>query len=45
MAGSIAGAYYGVEGIPEELQRRCESIDQVTKLAETLYDIAEKDSS
>ncbi|KAG8175448.1 hypothetical protein JTE90_001819 [Oedothorax gibbosus] len=37
MAGSIAGAYYGVEVIPEELQRCCEAVDQVSKVAEQLH--------
>ncbi|GIZ02300.1 ADP-ribose glycohydrolase ARH3 [Caerostris extrusa] len=37
MAGSIAGAYFGVEAIPSELQERCEIIEEVSKLADKLY--------
>ncbi|KAG8191421.1 hypothetical protein JTE90_020676 [Oedothorax gibbosus] len=37
MAGSIAGAYYGVEIIPEKLYKCCEAVDQVSKVAELLY--------
>ncbi|PRD28455.1 UNVERIFIED_CONTAM: Adprhl2 [Trichonephila clavipes] len=37
MAGSIAGAYYGIESIPDELQNRCELIEEVRKLADKLY--------
>lgn len=36
MAGSIAGAYYGINEIPYNLQRRCEKIDKIEKLAEDL---------
>jgi poly(ADP-ribose) glycohydrolase ARH3 len=43
MAASIAGAYYGVEIIPGELQRCCEGADQVSKLAEQLHAATQKD--
>lgn len=42
MAASIAGAYYGVEMIPEVLQKRCELINEVTKLADKLFDVTQK---
>lgn len=38
MAGSIAGAYYGVDMIPDALQKRCELIDEVISLADKLFD-------
>ncbi|CAL1279246.1 unnamed protein product [Larinioides sclopetarius] len=37
MAGSIAGAYYGIGAIPTELQERCEFKDEVDNLAHKLY--------
>ncbi|GFT59959.1 ADP-ribose glycohydrolase ARH3 [Nephila pilipes] len=39
MAGGIAGAYYGIESIPDELQKRCELIEEVSKLADQLYNV------
>ncbi|GBN11288.1 Poly(ADP-ribose) glycohydrolase ARH3 [Araneus ventricosus] len=45
MAGSIAGAYYGIDGIPTELQERCEFRDEVDNLTYKLYDVSQEDTS
>ncbi|XP_055951051.1 ADP-ribosylhydrolase ARH3-like [Argiope bruennichi] len=45
MAGSIAGAYYGIEAIPTELQERCEFKDEVDNLAQKLYDVVQEVTS
>lgn len=42
MAGSIAGAYYSADIIPEALQKRCELIDEVIKLADKLFEVCHK---
>lgn len=39
MAGSIAGAYYGADMIPDALQKRCELIDEVISLTDKLFDV------
>ncbi|XP_071036664.1 ADP-ribosylhydrolase ARH3 isoform X2 [Parasteatoda tepidariorum] len=41
MTGSIAGAYYGIDEIPHNLQRRCEKIDEVVKLADDLLKVSQ----
>lgn len=45
MAGSIAGAYYGIEGIPTYLQTCCESHDKALKLADELYSLHEGENT
>ena len=45
MAGSIAGAYYGVDLIPDALQKRCELIDEVVLLADKLFDVTYKNET
>ncbi|CAL1279243.1 unnamed protein product [Larinioides sclopetarius] len=42
MAGSIAGAYYGIDGIPTELQERCDFTDEIDSLAYKLYDVSQE---
>lgn len=42
MAGSIAGAFYGADIIPEVLQKRCELIDEVCQLGQKLFDLSQK---
>lgn len=37
MAGSISGAFHGITGIPTSLQRHCEDLDTVLKLADDMY--------
>lgn len=37
MAGSIAGAYYGIEGIPDTLQKHAESLELAISQADDLY--------
>ena len=39
MAGAIAGAYHGIEGIPSAWIRKLEKIDYIIKLAEELWKI------
>jgi len=43
MAGSIAGAYYGIEGIPIYMQTCCEEHQRAIKLAEQLYKVSRND--
>ncbi|GBN00107.1 hypothetical protein AVEN_240705-1 [Araneus ventricosus] len=45
MAGGIAGAYYGIDAIPAELQERCEFKDEVNNLAYKLYDASQESTS
>ncbi|CAL1279242.1 unnamed protein product [Larinioides sclopetarius] len=45
MAGSIAGAYYGIDAIPAELQERCEFKNEVDNLAYKLYDASQESTS
>ncbi|XP_035208440.1 ADP-ribose glycohydrolase ARH3-like, partial [Stegodyphus dumicola] len=45
MAGSIAGAYHGADSIPQKMKKRCELIDEVTELADKIFDKTEKDNS
>lgn len=42
MTASIAGAYYGHEGIPQALLAHCEGVQQALDLADSLYDVVEK---
>ncbi|XP_076833635.1 ADP-ribosylhydrolase ARH3 [Brachyhypopomus gauderio] len=37
MAGAIAGAHYGIVGIPQSWQRSCEGAEEADQLAERLY--------
>lgn len=37
MTGAIAGAYYGIEAIPEEWKFACEKSDQAIRLADDLH--------
>jgi len=37
MAGSIAGAYYGIEGIPDTLQKHAEALQLAISQADELY--------
>ncbi|KAG0722445.1 Poly(ADP-ribose) glycohydrolase ARH3 [Chionoecetes opilio] len=43
MAGSIAGAYYGMEKIPENLQRHCEALSEAVEQADQLNSTCVKD--
>ncbi|CAL1279244.1 unnamed protein product [Larinioides sclopetarius] len=45
ITGSIAGAYYGIDAIPTELQERCEFKDGIDNLAHKLYDVSQKVAS
>ena len=40
MAGAIAGAYYGIESIPQHWIQYCEGTDDAIKMAQSLYSIA-----
>lgn len=40
MAGSIAGAYYGIDEIPEGLQRHCEALADALHQADQLHNLA-----
>lgn len=44
MAAAIAGAYYGVEMIPEEWKFACEGSGQALKLAQDLYQLNQNNS-
>ncbi|GAB6024505.1 ADP-ribose glycohydrolase ARH3 [Chamberlinius hualienensis] len=39
MAGAIAGAFYGVQSIPKELQKCCENYNKALELADQLYEV------
>lgn len=39
MAGAIAGAFHGIESIPEEWQKLCEGCDTARHQADRLYEI------
>ena len=43
MAGAIAGAYYGIEGVPESWRKACEGVDDAIKMADELYQILVKE--
>ncbi|XP_054714431.1 ADP-ribosylhydrolase ARH3-like [Uloborus diversus] len=45
MAGSIAGAYYGADVIPEVLQKQCEFAKEVIEMADDLHDVCTKKDS
>ncbi|KAK3890814.1 hypothetical protein Pcinc_005259 [Petrolisthes cinctipes] len=40
MAGSIAGAFYGIAEIPESLQRHCEGLAEAIQQADQLHSLA-----
>lgn len=40
MAGSIAGAYYGMAGVPENLKRHCEALSDAVEQADQLFDLS-----
>ncbi|GLH00525.1 ADP-ribose glycohydrolase ARH3 [Gryllus bimaculatus] len=42
MAGAIAGAFYGDSFIPENLKKHCESSQEISDLADSLYDLTKK---
>ncbi|KAK6635800.1 hypothetical protein RUM44_001054 [Polyplax serrata] len=42
MAGAIAGAYFGIEGINVNLQKQCEKIDETLEMAEQLFALQQK---
>ncbi|XP_071828306.1 ADP-ribosylhydrolase ARH3-like isoform X2 [Apostichopus japonicus] len=42
MAGAIAGAFHGIESIPEQWQKLCEGSDTALKQADRLYEILTK---
>jgi poly(ADP-ribose) glycohydrolase ARH3 len=44
MACSIAGALYGIDSIPDVLQKHCEDIDVIAKYSENLYNLVANDS-
>ncbi|XP_014677237.1 PREDICTED: poly(ADP-ribose) glycohydrolase ARH3-like isoform X2 [Priapulus caudatus] len=44
MAGSIAGAYYGIESVPSMWQDRCEGVECATSQAKELYHLATGDT-
>lgn len=44
MAGAIAGAYCGIDNIPESWQMSCEGLDDAKLQAKNLYSVALKDS-
>lgn len=39
MAGAIAGAYVGLEGINENLQKHCEFHDEILEMANDLFTV------
>lgn len=41
MAGAIAGAYAGFEGISENLQKHCEFSKEMVQMADDLYNAFE----
>ena len=43
MAGAIGGAYWGIEGIPEEWVISCEESKTANMLADSLFDMICKD--
>ncbi|XP_068249415.1 ADP-ribosylhydrolase ARH3-like [Palaemon carinicauda] len=45
MAGSIAGAYYGMEKVPENLKRHCEALADAIKQADQLFSLVEAGES
>ena len=40
MAGAIAGAYYGIESVPQHWIQYCEGTDDAITMAQSLYSIA-----
>jgi poly(ADP-ribose) glycohydrolase ARH3 len=44
MACSIAGALYGIDSIPDVLQRHCEDIDVIKKYSDDLYNLVANNS-
>ena len=40
--GQIAGAYYGLSGIPEEWVKKIVKIEEIIKIAEKLYELSKK---
>lgn len=40
MAGAIAGAYLGEEGIHKSLTGYCEGVEEILQLADGLYNLA-----
>lgn len=45
MAGSIAGAYYGIEKVPQTLQRHCEALSDAIQQADKLYQLMKSRTS
>lgn len=45
MAGSIAGAYYGIAKIPENLQRHCEALSDAVQQADDLFSLRDTNTS
>lgn len=42
MAGAIAGAYYGMEQVPESWQQSCEGYEETDVLAQSLHRVFQK---
>ncbi|CAN7939096.1 unnamed protein product, partial [Ixodes hexagonus] len=42
MAGNIAGARHGISAIPSVLQRQCQGVDEMTRLAESIAEVVSK---
>lgn len=42
MAGAIAGAYYGMEHVPESWQQSCEGYEETDILAQSLHRVFQK---
>jgi len=45
MAGAIAGAWYGIDGIPVEWSNACEATGIAKELADKLYEIVYAEDS
>lgn len=44
MAGAIAGAYYGMEQVPESWQQSCEGFEETDVLAQSLHRVFQESS-